>query len=226
MANNVILLGKTGTGKSTSIKGLDAKETVIINILGKKLPFKGSSSLYNKEAKNFFQVEEYTSLINLLISINEKAPHIKNIVVDDFAYIMRKEYFKRSKEQGYNKYTELATHTQQIINTCENMRDDINVFFIYHSEDVVSDGSIVEFKVATIGKLLDTQYNPLEVVPMVLFSTVNFDDDGKASYGFYTHRCIKNGVTIPAKSPEGMFEEDFIPNDLGLIVKAMTEYYG
>lgn len=157
MANNVILLGKTGTGKSTSIKGLNAKETVIINILGKKLPFKGSNSLYNKEAKNSFQVEEYTALINLLNNIDKNAPHIKNIVVDDFAYVMRKEYFKRSKEQGYNKYTELATHTQQIINTCENMRDDINVFFVYHSEDVISDGSIVEFKVATIGKLLDTQ---------------------------------------------------------------------
>lgn len=226
MANNVILLGKTGTGKSTSIKGLDPKETIIINILGKKLPFKGSSTLYNKENKNFFQVEEYTSLINLLISINEKAPHIKNIVVDDFAYIMRKEYFKRSKEQGYAKYTELATHTQQVINTCENMRDDINVFFIYHSEDIISDGIIVEYKVATIGKLLDTQYNPLEVVPMVLYSNVKFDDEGKASYGFYTHRCVQNSIIIPAKSPEGMFEEDFIPNDLGLIVKAMSEYYG
>ena len=49
MANAVILLGKSGTGKSSSIKGLDPKETVILNVLGKKLPFKGSSSLYNKE---------------------------------------------------------------------------------------------------------------------------------------------------------------------------------
>lgn len=55
------------------------------------------------------------------------------------------------------KYTELATHMQQIISTCENMRDDINVFFIFHSEDITSDGSIVEYKVATIGKLLDSQ---------------------------------------------------------------------
>lgn len=226
MANNVILLGKTGTGKSTSIKGLDPKKTIIINVLGKKLPFKGSNNMYNKENKNFFQVEEYTSLITLLNNIDKNAPHILNIVIDDFAYIMRKEYFKRSKEQGYNKYTDLATHTQQIINTCENMRDNINVFFVYHSEDVISDGSIVEFKVATIGKLLDTQYNPLEVVPMVLFSSVNFDDNGNATYGFYTHRCIENGVIIPSKTPDGMFEEDFIPNDLGIIVEAMNEYYG
>lgn len=226
MANNVILLGKTGTGKSTSIKGLDPKETLVINVLGKKLPFKGSNNFYNKENKNSFQVEEYTALINLLNNIDKNAPHIKNIIIDDFAYIMRKEYFKRSKEVGYAKYTDLATHTQQIITTCENMREDINVFFIYHSEDIVNDGAIVEFKVATIGKLLDNQYNPLEVVPMVLFSSVSFDDEGKASYGFYTHRCIENGTIIPAKTPDGMFETDFIPNDLGLVVKAMTEYYG
>lgn len=226
MANNVILLGKTGTGKSTSIKGLNEKETVIINVLGKKLPFKGSNSLYNRDNKNAFQIDEYTSLISILNSIDKNATHVKNIVIDDFAYIMRKEYFKRSKETGYGKYTDLATHTQQIINTCENMRDNINVFFVYHSEDVVSDGSIVEFKVATIGKLLDTQYNPLEVVPMVLYSSVNFDDEGKASYGFFTHRCVENGITIPAKTPDGMFEDDFIPNDLGLVVKAMNEYYG
>lgn len=226
MANNVILLGKTGTGKSTSIKGLDPKETIIINVLGKKLPFKGSNNFYNKENKNAFQVEEYTALINLLNSIDKNAPHIKNIIIDDFVYIMRKEYFKRSKEVGYAKYTDLATHTQQIITTCENMRESINVFFVYHPEDIINDGAIVEYKVATIGKLLDNQYNPLEVVPMVLFSTVSFDDEGKASYGFYTHRCIDNGIVIPAKTPDGMFDDDFIPNDLGLVVKAMNEYYG
>ena len=106
------------------------------------------------------------------------------------------------------------------------MRDDINVFFIYHSEDIVSDGSIIEYKVATIGKLLDSQYNPLEVVPMVLYSTVKFDDNGKPIYGFYTHRCVEGNTIIPAKTPEGMFESDFISNDLGEVVKAMNEYYG
>lgn len=105
------------------------------------------------------------------------------------------------------------------------MRDDLNVFLIYHTEDVVSDGSIVEYKVATIGKLLDTQYSPMEVVPMVLFSTVKFDDKGVPTYGFYTHRCIDGGVVIPAKSPADMFADDFIPNDLSLVVKAMNEYY-
>ena len=105
------------------------------------------------------------------------------------------------------------------------MRDDINIFFILHSEDITSDNSITGYKVSTIGKLLDSQYNPVEVVPMVLYSDIKYDDKGNATYGFYTHRTMNGTIEIPAKSPNEMFAEDFIPNDLALVVKAMNEYY-
>ena len=225
MANAIILLGKSGTGKSSSIKGLDSKSTVILNVLGKKLPFKGSSKLYNAENKNLCRVDDYTQVINLLQSIDKNASHIHNIVIDDAIYIMRKEYFKRAKETGYSKYTELAMHFQQIISTIEKMREDINVFLILHSEDVQSDKTTVGYKVSTIGQLLDSQYNPVEVVPMVLYSAIKYDDKGNAEYGFYTHRFMDGVIEIPAKSPADMFEEDFIPNDLGIVVNAMKEYY-
>lgn len=226
MANNCIILGKSGTGKSTSIKGLDPKETVVLNVLKKRLPFKGSAGLYNSANKNLFTVDEYNQLINLLQSINTSAPHVKNIIIDDMIYIMRKEYFQRAKESGYGKYTELAQHFQQIIQTCENMREDINVFFILHSEDIQSDKVTIGHKVSTIGNLIDQQYNPVEVVPMVLYSSVRYDDKGNATFGFYTHRTMQGTIEIPAKSPAGMFEEDFIDNDLSIVVKAMQEYYG
>ena len=225
MANVVMLLGKSGTGKSTSIKTLNPDETVIVNVLGKKLPFKGSGSLYNTDKKNLFRVEDYQQMINLLTAC-DKQPHVKNIILDDCIYIMRKEYFKRAKETGYAKYTELAQHFQQIISTCEQLRDDINVFMILHSEDIQSEKTIVGFKVSTIGQLLDSQYNPIEVVPMVLYSAVKFDERGNPTYGFYTHATMEGTAQIPAKTPDGMFEEDFIPNDLGAVVKAMNEYYG
>lgn len=225
MANNVIILGKSGAGKSTSIKGLNPKETVIINTLKKRLPFKGSNSLYNKENKNLFNVDEYTNIINLLQNISEKATYVKNIVLDDMIYVMRKEYFRRSKESGYGKYTELAAHFQQVISTCEGLREDLNIFFILHSEDVMSDNSITGYKVSTIGKLLDSQYNPVEVVPMVLYAAVKYDEKGVPSYGFYTHASKEGSIEIPAKTPEGMFEDNFIANDLGVVVKAMNEYY-
>lgn len=226
MANIIMILGKSGTGKSTSIKGLDSKETVVINVLGKRLPFKGSNSLYNKENKNLFQRETYTDIISLIQNISDKATNVKNIILDDFIYVMRKEYFSRAKETGYGKYTELAQHFQQIISTCEKLRDDLTVFMILHSEDVQSDKVTTGYKVSTVGNLVDNCYNPLEVVPMVLYSSVKYDDKGNIEYGFYTHRCKEGVVEIPAKTPDEMFEEDFIPNDLGYVVKKMNEYYG
>jgi hypothetical protein len=226
MANCIIVLGKSGTGKSTSIKGLNPKETVVLNVLGKRLPFKGSGTVYNKENKNLFRVDDYTQVLSMLQTINEKAPHVKNIVLDDAIYIMRKEYFKRAKETGYGKYTELAMHFQQIIAQCETMREEMNVFLMLHSEDVQSDKTTVGYKVSTIGNLVDNQYNPVEVVPMVLYSSIKYDEKGNASYGFYTHRFMDGMVEIPAKSPDEMFEEDFIPNNLGYVVEKMKEYYG
>ena len=226
MSNIIMLLGKSGTGKSTSIKGLDSKETVVINVLGKRLPFKGSNSLYNKENKNLFQRDTYTDIISLIQNISDKAANVKNIILDDFIYVMRKEYFSRAKETGYGKYTELAQHFQQIISTCEKLRDDLTVFMILHSEDVQSDKVTTGYKVSTVGNLVDNCYNPLEVVPMVLYSSVKYDDKGNIEYGFYTHRCKEGVIEIPAKTPDEMFEEDFIPNDLGYVVKKMNEYYG
>lgn len=225
MANAVILLGKSGTGKSSSIKGLNPKETVILNVLGKKLPFKGSNKLYNQESKNLFKIDAYSQIINMLQGIDKSAPYVHNVIIDDAIYIMRKEYFKRAKETGYGKYTELAMHFQQIISTIESMREDVNVFLILHSEDIQSDKTTIGYKVSTIGQLIDNQYNPVEVVPMVLYSAIKYNDKGEATYGFYTHRFMDGMIEIPAKSPAEMFDTDFIPNDLGIVVKAMKEYY-
>lgn len=161
MANNVIILGKSGTGKSSAIKTLNPKETVIINVLRKKLPFKGSQILYNNENKNLFNVDDYTQIISLLQNIDKSAPHVKNIILDDVIYVMRKEYFKRAKESGYGKYTELAQHFQQMIQACEVLRDNINVFFILHSEDIQSDKITTGYKVSTIGSLIDSQLSKI-----------------------------------------------------------------
>ena len=129
------------------------------------------------------------------------------------------------KERGYDKFIDIALHTQQVIETCEHLRSDMTVFFMYHSEELTDNGSVIGYKVATVGKMVDQTYNPLEVVPLVLFSSSEFDDKGVINYGFYTQRTLKGNIIIPAKSPNGMFKDNFIPNDLGLVITKMTEYY-
>lgn len=226
MANAIMIMGPSGSGKSSSISTLDPKETVVFNILKKKLPFKGSAKLYNAENKNLFNLDDYNSIVTYLEAINTKAPHVKTIIIDDATYIMRKEYFKTAKQSGYTKFVDMASHFQQIITTIENLREDLNVFIIMHCEEVFSDNTVIGYKPSTVGKLIDSSYNPVEVVPILLFCKVKYDDKGVPTFGFYTHRCMEGATEIPAKSPKDLFEEDFIPNDLGYVVKAMSEYYG
>lgn len=100
MANVCLIMGKSGSGKSTSIKGLDPKTTVVFNVLKKRLPFKGSQTLYNTEKKNLFNIDDYSQINSYLTGIDKNAEYIKNIVIDDGTYIMRKEYFKTAKQTG------------------------------------------------------------------------------------------------------------------------------
>lgn len=225
MSNFVICIGASGSGKSTSIKGLDPKETVVINVLGKRLPFKGSNSMYNAENKNLFKTSSWDSVLKLLNKISKALPDVKNIVIDDGIYIMRNEFFDRSLERGFDKYNELADHFRKIMQASAGLRDDINVFMMLHIESVESDGGIRSYKASTVGKLLDKMFDPLENVTITLFCEPQFDENGKPTYGFYTHKLRVDGIEIPAKTPDGMFEEDFIPNDLGIVVKAMNDYY-
>lgn len=225
MANAVMIMGASGNGKSTSIKTLDPKTTVVFNVLKKKLPFKGSSKLYNTENKNLFNVDDYSTIVNYLNAIDKNATHVKNVIIDDMTYTMRKEYFKTAKQTGYSKFVDMAAHFQQIISTIENLREDLNVFLMMHCEEVFSDKTLIGYKPSTVGNLIDNAYNPIEVVPILLFCKIKYDEKGVAQFGFYTKKCMEGSVEIPAKSPQDMFEDDYIPNDLGYVVKKMDEYY-
>ena len=226
MSNLVIVLGSSGTGKSTSIKTLNPEETIILNVLGKDLPFKGSRASYTREKKNLIQSAKWDSISSMMQSISKNMPNVHNIVIDDAIYIMRTEFFDRSKEKGYDKYNELADHFRRIIADGNSLRNDITVFMMLHTEPVETDGSLIGYKASTVGKLLDKLYNPLENVTVTLFAQPQFDDKGEPTYGFYTHKKRLSGIELPSKTPDGMFEEDFIPNSLQLVLDKMHEYYG
>lgn len=226
MSNLVIILGSSGTGKSTSIKTLDPKETVILNVLGKDLPFKDSRTNYTTAKMNIVQSAKWDNIVSMMQSISKNKPDVHNIVIDDAIYIMRTEFFDRSKERGFDKYNELADHFRRIIAEGNNLRSDITVFMMLHTEATEADGSIIGYKASTVGKLLDKMYNPVESVSITLFSQPKYNDKGKPEFGFWTHPMKINGIEIPAKSPAEMFEEDFIPNSLQLVVDKMKEYYG
>ena len=102
MASKLVgIVGATGTGKSTSIKHLDPKETYIINTAKKELPFKGAEKLYNVDNKNYKEVDEITEITRLIKTISEKAPHIKNVVIEDSNYMMSFRMADKANEVGF-----------------------------------------------------------------------------------------------------------------------------
>ena len=222
MASKLVgIVGATGTGKSTSIKHLDSKETYIINTAKKELPFKGAEKLYNVENKNYKEVDEITEITRLLKTISEKAPHIKNVIIEDSNYMMSFRMADKANEVGFQKFTILAKDMVDLFREARKLRDDLKVFYFTHPETIEDGGEIVGYKMKTSGKMLDNQIVLEGLFTICLYTLVEEAKDGTATYNFITNRFKK----YPAKSPDGMFEDIKIPNNLQLVSDTIDKYY-
>ena len=222
MASKLIgIVGDTGTGKSTSVKHLDPKETYIINVAKKELPFKGAEKLYNAEAKNYKEVDDANEITRLLKTISDKAPHIKNIIIEDSNYIMGFNMLARATEVGFTKFTIMAKDMVELFREARRLRDDLKVFYFTHPETIEDSGEIVGYKIKTAGKLIDNQIVLEGLLTICLYTHVEESKDGTATYNFVTNRFKK----YPAKSPDGMFADIKIPNNLQQVVNSIDEYY-
>lgn len=110
---SIAVVGPSGEGKSSSygqipeigITGLNPKETVVVNVAGKDLPFRGWSKMYNGEISkggNYLQTADANIIAQAITFISNSRPDIKNIVIDDGQYIMGFEFMRRAKESGLN----------------------------------------------------------------------------------------------------------------------------
>jgi len=222
MASTLIgIVGATGTGKSTSVKHLNPKETYIINVAKKELPFKGAEKLYNLEAKNYKEVDDANEITRLLKTISDKAPHIKNIIIEDSNYIMGFNMLARATEVGFTKFTIMAKDMVELFREARRLRDDLKVFYFTHPETIEDSGEIIGYKIKTAGKLIDNQIVLEGLLTICLYTHVEESKDGTATYNFVTNRFKK----YPAKSPDGMFADIRIPNNLQQVVNSIDEYY-
>lgn len=218
MSNVVLIMGESGTGKSTSIRTLNPSETFIINVIDKALPFKGFKSSYKNMSPDGLEgnvrvCDDAVLLAGKTIPfVIANRPDIKNIVIDDFQYIMGNEFMRRAKERGFDKFTEIAMHAWLVINTCMKASSNINFFILTHSE--LGDNGRAKCK--TIGKMLDEKITIEGLFTIVLQS---FVQDGK--YRFLTQYDAQS----IAKSPMGMFEDKYIPNDLQYVVDKINAYF-
>lgn len=220
MARIIAIVGETGTGKSTSIKTLDPKSTYIINVAGKELPFKGSNKLYNRENKNYKELDSATEILKQLQDIS-KADHIKNVVIEDANYIMGFTMVRKALENGYTKFSVMAKDMSELILQSRKLREDLHIFYFTHPEAVYDGEDIVSYKMKTAGKLIDKEIKLDGLFTTTLYTNVEEAKDGTVKYEFLTQKYRK----FPAKSPEGMFKDLRIPNDLALVSRLVDEYY-
>ena len=199
MAIPVLILGESGSGKSTSMRNFEPEDVSIFNVASKPLPFKKKLPKMNKA--NYMAIEKALS-----------KPTKKSYVIDDSQYLMAFEMFDRAKETGYNKFTDMALNFRNLIQfIISGVPDDAIVYFLHHVE-TTQEGKV---KAKTVGKMLDEKLT-LEG----LFSIVLLCKTDGTEHKFITQ---SDGYTT-AKSPMDMFPLE-IDNDLKLVDKAIREYY-
>lgn len=233
----IAIVGASGSGKSTAIgnipdlgiEGLSPASTAIVNVNGKPLPFRGWMAQYKEliieknpagqpvvvQDGNYLPTDNAGKIVYALNHWS-KNPDIKNIVVDDFQYIMANIFMAKAMQAGYDKFNLLAKNAFDVLDAGRKGPADKNFIVLTHAE-LEDDGT---YKIKTIGKMLDNKITLEGLFTVVLYADQTFDK-GTTKKFFVTNY---NGK-FPAKSPVGMFEELTILNDLAVVVKKVEQYY-
>lgn len=195
----VLILGASGSGKSTSLENFSENEVLIFNVAGKPFPFRKMLKVINNAG--------YDNIGKIL---NKK--EFKKYVIDDSQYLLAFDLFDRAKETGYGKFTDIAVRFYKMIRfVIDKMPKDVIVYFLHHSEETAS-GKI---KAKTVGKMLDDQLTLEGLFSIVLLAETDGD-----KYYFVTQ---SDGYST-CKSPKEMFRKN-IKNDLKIVDTTIRKYW-
>ena len=215
MAIPVLIIGRSGSGKTYSLKGFnDFSDSIgVISVEKARLPFKSGIKVARipkyEDSPNIQTAAQISQARYSFVERAIKSAKCKTIVIDDSQYLLADEFFDRAKENGYQKFTDIALNFRNLIHNINNMgENDKIVYFLHHSED---DGAGRE-KVKTIGKMLDEKLTVEGCFDVVIYCR---------DQRFYTQG---DGISS-AKTPEGMFDSVEIPNDLKFVDDRIREYW-
>lgn len=214
MSIAALILGESGTGKSTSLRNLDPSQTLLIQSIRKPLPFKSPG--WTRRVK-----DPATGIVTGNVVTSDAADTIENlmkrtafpiIVLDDFQYILANEFMRRSNEKGFEKFTDIGRNAWNLLTMAAKLNDDKRVYILSH----IATDDFGRSKMKTIGKLLDEKITPEGMFTICLKTLVQ---DG--NYYFST----QNSGSDTVKSPMAMFADVLIPNDLKAVDEAICDYY-
>ena len=225
-AETIAIVGESGTGKSTSLRNLNPETTFIISTTGKPLPFRAWKKKYipikiegKNVSGNYYVSSKWDQILKILQIIDKMMPHIKQVIIDDFQYVLSYEFVDRATEVGYTKFSELAQHAMEILRYSEKMREDCKMIFLTHSENV-GDNVNPQYVIKTVGTLLSENVTLEGLFTYIFFTNVNEGDSGRMEYKLITH----NDGSCVAKTSLVMLEDLEIDNDLDEIIKVIDAY--
>lgn len=200
MGVSVLVLGASGSGKSTSLRNFEPGEVAVFDIAGKPLPFRKRLDVAHRPS--------YGVIMKKLKENSRRA-----YVIDDANYLMAFQNFALASVKGYDKFTTMAVNFEQLLEASNATDEDTVTYYLMHPE-YDADGRM---KPKSIGKMLDSQLCIEGMFPIVLVAQRM--EDG---YRFVTQT---DGNT-PAKTPLSMFPDVIIDNDLKMVDSAIREYWG
>lgn len=205
MAEKILIMGESGTGKSTSIRNCDPNTAAIVNPVGKPLPFRGS--------RKFASLNGVTDATKICDFMKDQVRAGKKIlIVDDFQYILSVPYMNRIKENGWDKWNDFGENYFKIIDVCNELPENVCVYYLTHCETLENGVTTVKL----IGKLLREKITIEGLFTIVLKTGVS---EGK--YYFFTQNSGKDTV----KSPMDMFDAYAIDNDISYVDAKIRNYY-
>ena len=210
MSKAIMILGASGSGKTTSLEHLDPKQTFYIDADGKGLSWKGWRQQYNKANKNYFLCDDPNQIYAIMQQIDTQQKQIKYLVVDTLNGCMVADEMRRAKEKTYDKWLDLAQSVYSIVDYANKMRDDLTVILIGHTQ-TSDDGFTC---MLTNGRKLNKICLESKMTTVLL---ARINENGE--YVFETR--ARNST---AKTPRGAFDKDEIPNDIMLVIDALKDY--
>ena len=215
MSKMICVMGESGSGKTTAMRTLDPSMTYYIDCDGKGLNWKGWRQQYNRERKNFISIRDLSKIEGLLIGVSEKRPEITTIVIDTLNTAMvDKEIRGLGDNSGYSKWVDLTQFVWCICTTAAQLRDDLTVVIVMHSETIRDDLGYTFTRIKTNGRKLE------KVVLESLFSVVLLSK--RTDAGRYVFETQSRNST--AKTPIGAFDSAEIDNDMQAVLTALEDY--
>lgn len=226
MADKILVLGESGTGKTFSLRNIDPSNTFYINVDRKSMPFKGWKSKFHvvrdeggrqdPYKTNYMMSSDPEKIWKALKFIHNERSDIKLVIVDTLTLMMTDMFMSQINIKGFEKFSNQANTTYQIVKMVDNLRDDLTVVFMAHIE---TEDYETKFFVPG-GKLLKEKVKMESNFTTVLQTKVEYSDHGANNYYFMTENNGSNTV----KSPKGMFPGKMVENDLAKVIEHVKAF--